>query len=154
MTNQDPTPTQMTIAEAAKALDVSEQTVRRRIKAGKLKADLIDGQYVVEIDTAAHLGSPNETHHTPSEVIALLQSQNAELKTQIVRLESQLDLLTAELSDSRQRSDSIIMQLSKTVESQQLQLQDQTLLIEDLRHPKSLWQRLFRGMPRRIQGEL
>ena len=47
-------------------------------------------------------------------------------------------------NEARQRGDSIIMQLSLTIEKQQSQLKDQTLLIEDLRKPLPLFKRLFR----------
>jgi len=34
-----------TVAEAAKALGVSERTIRRQIKGGKIKAELVSGRY-------------------------------------------------------------------------------------------------------------
>ena len=35
----------LTVAETAKALGLSERTIRRRIKSGKIKADLVVGRY-------------------------------------------------------------------------------------------------------------
>ncbi|MEE8173918.1 MAG: helix-turn-helix domain-containing protein [Dehalococcoidia bacterium] len=35
----------LTVAEAAKALGLSERTIRRQIKSGKIKADLVLGRY-------------------------------------------------------------------------------------------------------------
>ena len=38
----------LTIAEAAEALGLSQRTVRRHIKSGKIKAELMPGQYGIE----------------------------------------------------------------------------------------------------------
>lgn len=134
----------MTIAEAAKVLSVSEQTIRRRIKAGKLLAELVNGQYQVEIvpKTDYRDDYRGDYRQDQEELITMLKSQNALLQAQIPRLEKQVDDLTKELTESRQRSDSIIMQLSKTISSQQSQIQSQTLLLEDLRQPKPFWHRM------------
>lgn len=35
----------LTVAEAAKALGLSERTIRRQIKSGKIKAELVPGRY-------------------------------------------------------------------------------------------------------------
>ncbi len=65
------------------------------------------------------------------------------LLEQLSRKDGQFEKLLSELTESRQRTDTIIMQLSKTIEKQQSQLHSQTLLIEDLRQPKPFWHRFF-----------
>ena len=75
--------------------------------------------------------------------IAALESQLRTSESSFAELLVRFQELQREAADSRTRCDSIIMQLSKTLEKQQMQLQYQTLMIEDLRHPKSFWQRLF-----------
>ncbi len=50
----------LTVAEAAKALGLSERTIRRQIKSGKIKADLVLGrygeEYRIDLDEVAALG--------------------------------------------------------------------------------------------------
>src|SRR4030042_5552953 len=51
-----------TVRGAAEALNVSEKTIRRRIKSGKIKAELVDGEYYIR-----HLGDVqpvDEVHGT------------------------------------------------------------------------------------------
>jgi hypothetical protein len=65
------------------------------------------------------------------------------LEALLASSKKQVERLETEFLESRQRSDSIIMQLSLTLEMQQSQLRDQTLLLEDLLKPKPFWLRLF-----------
>lgn len=50
----------LTVAEAAKALGLSERTIRRQIKSGKIKADLVLGrygeEYRIDLDEVAASG--------------------------------------------------------------------------------------------------
>ena len=48
-------PTQVSAAEAARACGLSEKTVRRWIKAGKLRADMANGAYSVDLDEVSAL---------------------------------------------------------------------------------------------------
>jgi hypothetical protein len=57
-----------------------------------------------------------------------------ELKAQLQVKDTQIERLQSELSESRQRSDTIILQLTRQFEAQ-------TKLIEDMRH-RSLWARV------------
>ena len=127
----------MTTTEYAKQHGVSSETVRRWIREGKVKATQLQGVWDI----------PDEAHHTHAtdtpqnrDVSAHLQALLAEKDARIATLERML----SEANESRQRGDSIIMQLSLTISSQQSLLRDQTLLLEDLRQPKPLFKRLFR----------
>lgn len=106
----------LTIAEAAKSLGVSSRTVRRFIKAGKIRAELVPGQFGEEyrifelpaelrrlrpIDNT-HSQSPIQTPIQVMDVIRELQEKNLALAAQlgaaterIRNLESQVKLLTA-----------------------------------------------------------
>lgn len=84
------------------------------------------------------------------------------LAAQLQAKDAQISQLTQELRQTRQsaddaskRSDSIVMQLSKTLETQQSQLKDQTLLIEDLRQPRrSFWGRLLKRNTARLEASV
>jgi excisionase family DNA binding protein len=66
MTNQETT--WMTIREAALALAVSELTVRRRIKDGRLRHQLVNGKYFVDLQSSpGMLGSGEDSDHRTEE---------------------------------------------------------------------------------------
>ena len=135
----------MTTAEYAAQHGVSSETVRRWIREGKVHATQRRG--VWDIPDEAHHTHATDTPHThttntpqngdgETHRLALLASYDA----RIASLERMLEAA----NEARQRGDSIIMQLSLTIEKQQSQLRGQTLLIEDLRKPLPLFKRLFR----------
>jgi len=132
----------LTIAQACETLGVSERTLRRRLETGTYQTKLEHGRRFVCLPELPD--NPNKfDRRNGDELVAQLQAEVAHLRDIV-------DKLTAELAETRQsadeasnRSDSIIMQLSKTLETQQLQLKDQTFLIEDLRQSRPFWQRLF-----------
>ena len=73
---------QVSIQQAAKMLNVSPDTIRRRIKDGKLKADKVDGRWQVELP-------PTETRQTD---YATRQDDYANaLLERIASLEKELD---------------------------------------------------------------
>lgn len=126
----------MTTAEYAKQHGVSSETVRRWIREGKVHATQIQGVWDIP-DVAHHTHATDTPHHEEGD--AHIKALLAEKDARIAYLEG----LLSEANDARARSDSIIMQISKTIEKQQLQIHDQTLKIEDLRQPLPFWQRLF-----------
>lgn len=79
---------QLSIQDAARALNLSERTIRRHIKQGKLKAELIDGRYVV------HIRVDNDTSVVYTQLIQQLQSENAYLRDQLIHRDQQIDHLT------------------------------------------------------------
>lgn len=113
----------LTIAEAAEALGLSERTIRRQIKSGKIKAELVPGRYGTEYRISG-LGeravarpavdkTPASTlDRTPASVldktldkaldmVKALQQEKAELYAQVAywqaqcqHLEEQVKLLT------------------------------------------------------------
>lgn len=126
----------MTTAEYAKQHGISSETVRRWIREGKVQATQKKG--VWDISDEAHHTHATDTPQN-GDGLAPLQALLAEKDARIATLERLLE----ESNEARQRSDSIIMQLSLTIERQQSQIREKTQLIEDLRRPKPLWQRLF-----------
>ena len=57
----------LSIVEYARAFNISDMTIRRRIKTGKLSATLKDGKYFIPVDeeTLAHGTHPKEAPSTP-----------------------------------------------------------------------------------------
>ena len=142
----------MTIAEIAKVTGKSEQSIRRAIKAGKLKATLIDGHY--EIDEVDLVGdyrcdsqSDSQTIDTDSQALVI---ENEALKQKISELQKELDIIKSlkddriddlqkQIEDKRQevnQQQAIIMQLSR---NQQLMLES----TEQKAKRRGWWSRLW-----------
>ena len=104
----------LTITEAVKVIPVSESKLRRDLKAGVVSGE-VDEKGKKHFDTSelrrvyGELAmpenngqvkdtseKPSETRHDSTEIIALLENQVADLKTQLEKTESQLDTATAE----------------------------------------------------------
>jgi len=113
----------LTVAEYARLVNISEATVRRKVKSGELNSELIDG--------VTHIVSERLPTDGQGDNQSLLV---AHLQDEIERQQSEIEYLRNELSESRQRSDTIILQLTKQVETQ-------TFALEDLR-TRSFWRRI------------
>jgi len=120
------------VPEFAKIKNVHERTVYRWIKTGDINARTIDGVLHVELD---------DNSNNDSDIVARLKSENSHLRYQVESLQRYLekaqkaiDTMSEERQKVQEQSNMIIMQLTK-------QLEQQTLMIEDMRH-RSLWQRL------------
>ena len=97
---------QMSIKQAAAHFGVTETTIRRRIKAGKLKATRRGKRiYVhIELDTVSRQNAQNV--HSPDETIKLQQSE-------INHLREQVDKLTSLLALQSKQNNDLIAQLPK-----------------------------------------
>ena len=113
----------MTIQEATQHFQVSEKTIRRWIKRGKLSAELIDGRWHVQAD------GQNDRINDQTALIAQLQSENEYFREQNESLIQQLGQAQQLLAVSQKS----ILQLSE---------QNQ-LLLEDTRR-RTWWKRIFR----------
>ena len=120
----------MTIAEIAKVTGKSEQSIRRAIKAGKLKARLVDGHYEI-----------NENDLSNYQGISQSDSQTIDTDSQAIVREKDvlIELLKQQLTEKDQQisqQQAIIMQLSR----------NQQLMIESSEQKKrrGWWSRLFR----------
>ena len=100
----------LTIAEVAEALGLSQRTIRRHIKSGKIKAELVPGQYGIEyrisgLDETAAAGpgvdkAPASGLDKALDMVKALQQEKAELYAQVAywqarsqHLEEQVKLL-------------------------------------------------------------
>jgi len=108
----------LTVAEAAKALGLSERTIRRQIKSGTIKAELVSGrygaEYRIELGEADASGGRVETDLSNAldkalgstmdkalDMVKSLQQEKAELYAQVAywqaqcrHLDEQVKLLT------------------------------------------------------------
>ena len=89
----------LTVTEAAEALDLSERTIRRHIKSGKIKADLVPGRYgmeyrisdigqVLTASAAVDNFSPRALDKA-LDMIRALQQEKAELYAQVAYFQAE-----------------------------------------------------------------
>lgn len=143
------------VNEAAEVLGIHARTLRRHVESGKRASKKEEGKLMIQVEAhelvnGKRNGNPNgdvidikALLDEKDKRIAALESQRQAAEKSFSELLSRFEELQADASESRIRSDSIIMQLSKTVENQHAQIAGQTVLLEDLRTPKTLWQRIW-----------
>lgn len=120
--------------QASKHFGVSAKTIRRWIRSGRLKAEQVDGRWVVHLE--AHDGLHNAHDGALSghlrEQLARADSEIAHLRDQLARRDEQMDHLTQLLA---------IAQKNVAVQRDQLDAKRQMLSAQ--RH-RSWWKRLIR----------
>ena len=114
----------LTMADACQTLKVSERTLHRHIKQGKYSSRMDNGRRLVCL-TMAECDSQNQ------------QSELSLLRQQLAERDRQIQTLTDDLRVSNQRHDTIVMQLTQQLDRAHIQ-------IEDMRHRRPFWKRLFR----------
>lgn len=124
----------MTIPEAAKALKVSDKTIRRWIDTGRLTAEKVDRKWYVHVDLDNDLDVDPDTDLTDVQHLKAqldrADSEIAHLREQLVRRDEQIDHLTQLLA----------MQTKTTAA-----LTERLHMIEDMRRRKMpLLKRIFR----------
>ncbi len=115
----------MTVQEFAQKHGVSQRTVYRWIESGKVHGIKIDDTWKID---------DNVDMTNDMNIVSVLRQQIEQLQSENEYLRNKLDQSQDEAHEDRLRTDTIIMQLTK-------QLEQQTLLIEDMRH-RSLWTRV------------
>ena len=125
--------TQLTIQDAMKHFNVSERTIRRWIKQGKVNAEKVDGRYFIHVD----LKDSMTDDRTPDKaaLIGQLQAENVHLRDQLTEKDNQLVRRDEQIDHFQQ----LLAVSQKSI--QQLTEQNQ-LLLEDKSHP--WWKRIFR----------
>lgn len=106
--------------------EVHERTVYRWIRQEKVKAEKVDGCWQIELDDKGFDNNP-DTYQDKDMTTAKLKAENDRLLEEVNYLRKQLD----DVKEERERSDTIVMQLSRQIEKQ-------TLMLEDLRN-RSVW---------------
>ena len=132
----------ITVAEASQRLEISERSVRTWIAEDKLKARKHGRKWLISQESIGSYGGKTpeikeDTEEVSANTEGGLAQELSRLRTENEFLKADVEELKKdkqELQDSRTRQDTIIMQLSRNAESQQL-------MIEDMRSKKSFWQR-------------
>ena len=105
----------MSIKDAAVALGVVEKTIQRRIESGKLKAEKVDGKWVVEVvqDTdQTPVKTPHPAEKPPSiEELQHLRSEVKHLRELLLRSDTQIDQLHKLLAKSTNQNDALVAKL-------------------------------------------
>ena len=121
----------VTIQEYAQIKGVSDRTVYRWIKSGDIIVQEIDGRSHIKVDYDSDdtVDNKSDSENKMSE-IQYLKDTIEYLQTQLSQALQTID----KMQEDRQRSDTIIMQLTR-------QLEQQTLMLEDTRN-RSIWRRI------------
>ena len=131
---------QMPILQAAEYYNISERTLRRRIQSGQVTGRKVKGRWLVDVEQGKVDGSAASRRQN-----AELSGQNGtaadhadlieQLKSEVEHLREANRQLINSMDESKSRSDTIVMQLTRQIESQQFQL-------EEAKRPKTLMARL------------
>ena len=117
-----------TIKESIEILGISRKTLYRRMDSGEIESKKVGSARFVKI------GDPEETQTVSDDTVCdtndVIRNQQGEIEF----LRSQVEYLQTELSDTKTRSDTMILKLTQTVDNQQL------LLIES---KTPFWKKLF-----------
>lgn len=114
----------ITVSEYAKQQKVTERTVYRWVKNGDVSSKKMKGVLHIKV---------GEEQAREDDIILTLKSENRHFKEEIEYLRGRLEQASETIDTIGERSDTIILQLTRQLESKQKQL-------EDLRD-SSLWRR-------------
>lgn len=110
----------ITTAEAAELLKVSRRYVTELAKAGKLKAKREGKNWLIHSTLSAGSSEAEEVPQRISEeAYRKLEEQVELLKEQIQQKDKQIDSLQKQHEESSERSDTIILQLTRQLEQSQ-----------------------------------
>lgn len=125
----------LTVLEYAQKIGVAPTTVYRRIERGELQMIVEDGVKKVILNGNADAMRTENNEQYVNE----LKRQVERLETQNTELLNALQQVQQDAAEAKQRSDTIVLQLTR-------QFDEQTKLLEDMRQRQdSKWyQRLFR----------
>lgn len=108
------------VSEASDLLGVSKRTIERRIHKGEIESKLENGRRLVLLPTADRQERQTDADMSQAALIEQLQSE--------------VEYLRQQLSESRERSDTIILQLTRQLEQSQRLLEY---------HQSPWWRRWF-----------
>ena len=125
-----------TIKESLEILGISRKTLYRKMNSGEIESKKVGSARFVKI------GDPEETQTVSDNTSQTVSDDTVFDTNDVIRnqqgeiefLRSQVEYLQTELSDTKTRSDTMILKLTQTVDNQQL------LLIES---KTPFWKKLF-----------
>jgi predicted DNA-binding protein YlxM (UPF0122 family) len=132
----------LTVSEYASKFKVNESTVRYRIKTGKLQSEMIDGKLHVVFEDEEITSDLQENYIKQIEqLLKQIEYLQEELSQSLQReresresADAIIQQIQQDAESAKQRSDTIILQLTR-------QFEEQTKLLEDMRH-RSMWSRV------------
>ena len=104
----------VSVKEACRLLDISESTLRRRIKQGIIKAEGEGRERRVAVESDAEV-----TVTVTANEIEQLRKENEELHEQIGWLKEKLDQRDQEMAEAGHRHDTVVMQMTRLLEYHQ-----------------------------------
>lgn len=123
----------VTINEASVILGMSERTIRRHIKEGKIDSKIEDKRRLIKIESNDDINvMPDMAMTDKDSLIAWLKSELSEKNKQIQKLQD-------ELSQTRERSDAIVIKLAEELEAQRNILEGKPV---KRKRDESFWKRL------------
>ncbi len=132
----------ITVKETARKLSVSERNIRFKISSGKLKAKREGRRWLVHSslspDVSDTVRIPEEGaigYRSDTEVVEVLKSELEKRDKQLEEKDKQIAKLQEEASQSGERSDTIILQLTRQLDQSQRLLEY---------HQEPLWRRWFK----------
>jgi predicted site-specific integrase-resolvase len=130
----------LSLSEAMTFYGVSEKTIRRWIKQGKLKAHKQEGRWHIESNdrTPGQNDRSDDRMLSPEALIEQLQTENAHLRDQVTALTEQTAALTKTLDQSQQ----LLAVQTQTTQQLTDQLSSSRQLIADMQSRSTVWQRL------------
>ena len=135
---------QVSLSQAMQHFGVSEKTIRRWIKQGKLHAEKVDGRWLIEIsETNDRTPGQYDQLDDRTALIQQLQSEVEHLRSQ---LKEQLAEKDKQIDSHAQQNDhltQIVAMSQKNIGALTEQLDDSRQMIEDMRS-RSWWKRIFR----------
>ena len=135
---------QISLSQAMQHFGVSEKTIRRWIKQGKLHAEKVDGRWLIEIsETNDRTPGQYDQLDDRTALIQQLQSEVEHLRSQ---LKEQLAEKDKQIDSHAQQNDhltQIVAMSQKNIGALTEQLNDSRQMIEDMRS-RSWWKRIFR----------
>ncbi|HSG41689.1 MAG TPA: helix-turn-helix domain-containing protein [Anaerolineales bacterium] len=125
----------MTTAKAAQHFDVSERTIRRWIKSGKLDAERTNGQWDVRVsECPSERPNDRESVRTDDRLTEPLQSEIERLNSQLERADFEIAHLSESLEEKTVENQRLWKQLDQV--NEQLQRRDEHIesLTQEIDH--------------------
>jgi len=138
---------QLPISQAVKHFQVTERTIRRWIKSGKVKAKLVDGRYLISVDLTEAPDIDNDMSDDRSmdmspdndnaELLEQIRKENAYLQEIISEKDRQIESQAQQIDHLTQ----VIAMSQKNITLLAEQLDGSKQQLEDLRN-RTVWQRV------------
>ncbi len=125
-----------TVADACHTLGISQRTLYRRIKKGEIQSKLESGRRLILIDDSQVTDSvASVADMADAALLQQIKSENEHLRDQVKALQEERRAERESAEQSKERSDTIILQLTRQVDQAQRLLEH---------HQEPWYRRVFR----------